>query len=248
MENQMKPLIGITCNFEDRTVSKINERQYDTLSNAYVTAVRKAGGIPLIIPNGLDKEELEEQAYRLDGLLISGGGDVDPAMYGKEAERDLCSGIHEERDQTEYDLLDYVLHYTFKPVFGICRGLQMLNVAMGGTLICDLPSAGKNVHSLTQYPREKFSHEITVKNGSILADILRDERRVNSFHHQAIDVPAPGLEVTAYSKEDEVIEAVEASGERYILAVQWHPEELIYNEDHLALFEKLVEEARKDRV
>ncbi|MCR4632633.1 MAG: gamma-glutamyl-gamma-aminobutyrate hydrolase family protein [Erysipelotrichaceae bacterium] len=248
MENEMRPLIGISCNFEGRTVSRINERKYDTLSNAYVQAVRKAGGIPVIVPNDLKKDELEELAYRLDGFVISGGGDVDPALYGKGSQRDLCSGIHEERDQTEHDLLDYVLHYTFKPVFGICRGLQMLNVAMGGTLISDLPSAGKNVHSLTHCPREEFSHEIVVKEGSILADILREERRVNSFHHQAIDALAPGLEATAFSKDDEVIEAVEALGDRYILAVQWHPEELIHNECHLALFEKLTEEARKDRV
>lgn len=246
MEEKIRPVIGITCNYEDRTVSDINKRKYHTLSNAYVKAVRKAGGIPVIIPNDMDKEELEELAYRLDGFVISGGGDVDPARYGQENEKSV--GIHKERDQTEYDLLDYVLHYTFKPVFGICRGLQMLNVAMGGTLIQDLPSAGKNDHSLTKCPREEFSHEITVKDDTILKDILRNERRVNSFHHQAIDKLAPGLEVSAYSKDDEVIEAVEALGERYILAVQWHPEELIENEDHLALFEKLVEEAAKDNV
>ena len=240
----MKPLIGITCNYPNRTVSSINSRKYNDLSSKYTEAIFHSGGIPVIIPNGMKKEDLEELVFRLDGILVSGGGDVDPSRYGKTNDGTV-GGISEVRDETELSILDFVLHYTRKPVFGICRGIQVINVALGGTLIMDLPSAGKNNHSLTDHRREEFTHEIIVKEDTRLSSILGNQRKVNSFHHQAIDRLAPGLVVSAYSKEDNVIEAVEAPGDRYILAVQWHPEELTHDPDHRRLFEEFVSQCEK---
>ena len=239
-----KPLIGVSCNMEEKLVSKINHRYVQTLSNTYIKAVEAGGGIPVIIPNSLNEEDLKTLADRLDGFIFSGGGDVDPAVYGGLSD-ETVGGVSDYRDETELALLKYVINETDKPVFGICRGVQIMNVEMGGTLIVDLPKAGKMRHSLTEYPREEFTHEIRVEEGSRLKEILKDENRVNSFHHQALDKVADGLFVTAYSVKDGVIEAVENRGERYILGVQWHPEELIAHEGHLALFKELVRQAKK---
>ena len=181
-----KPLIGISCNAEQHLISGINPRLYHTLSDKYVNGIRKAGGIPVIIPNGLDQDSLKELVESLDGFLFSGGSDVDPSCYGKEKD-DTVGDIWPIRDETELALLKRVLKETDKPVFGICRGLQIINVALGGTLFVDLESAGKMRHSLTDHPMKDFTHEIFVEDGSRLKDILKDETRVNSFHHQAID-------------------------------------------------------------
>ena len=237
-----RPLIGISCGISNYTVSMINERERQELNNTYIKAVEEAGGIPLIIPNGLKEETIEEIGEKLDGFIFSGGGDVDPSLYGKQSD-DSVGGVSFKRDDTEYKLLQHVLYHTKKPVFGICRGIQILNVAMGGTLIVDLQRAGKKKHSLTEKRREELTHEIVVKENTRLKQILKEERRVNSFHHQALDQVAEGLIVTAYSAADHVIEAVEAPGDRYILGVQWHPEELIAHEGHLALFKEFVRQA-----
>ena len=144
-----KPLIGITCNYSERTVSGINQRYYQDISSAYTKAVEAGSGIPVIIPNGLSEEDLKELADRLDGFLFSGGEDVEPCRYGRQDEEGLALFCR-ERDETELTLLKYVLNDTEKPVFAICRGLQILNVAMGGTLIIDLQESGKERHSLRE--------------------------------------------------------------------------------------------------
>ena len=241
-----KPLIGISCNAEERLVSNINMRFYHTLSDRYANGIRKGGGVPLIIPNGMDEESLKELAQGLDGFLFSGGCDVDPVCYGKE--KDMTVGeTWPIRDQTEIALLQYVLKETEKPVFGICRGLQAMNVALGGTLIMDLETAGKKRHSLIDRKRDEFSHEIIVQEDTRLKGILKEENRVNSFHHQAIDRLGEGLVVSAYSVEDEVIEAVEMPGERFVLAVQWHPEELTDHAAHQRLFDEFVRQAYQEK-
>ena len=241
-----KPLIGISCGVTERLVLKDIYREIQQLNSSYTRAVEESGGIPVIIPVGLNEEDLKQLTASLDGFLFSGGEDVDPSRYGKDDPEGLSSFCG-KRDETEFALLDHVLKETGKPVLAICRGLQVLNVAMGGTLIIDLPSAGRNEHSLTQYPREQFTHEIIVKEDTRLKCILKDENRVNSFHHQAIDDVAEGLIVTAYSAEDHVIEAAEAPGDRFILGVQWHPEELIASQGHRRLFEEFIYQAEGKR-
>ena len=239
-----KPLIGITCNYTEHNIHNVNIRYYQDVSSSYTKAIENAGGLPVIIPNNTDKETLIELADRLDGFLFTGGVDVDPSFYGKEDDGTMGE-VTIERDQTEIDLLKYVIYETEKPVFGICRGIQVINVAMGGTLIMDLPTAGKNIHSFSEKPRELFTHEIVVEEDSRLKEILEDEVRVNSFHHQAVDRLADGLRITAHSKDDGVIEAYELPGERYLLAVQWHPEELTHTKAHARLFEELVRQSSK---
>ena len=224
----MKPLIGITCNLEEKTIAGINKRNFHDLALTYTQAIQESGGIPLIIPNSLSPEEAIQLAQRLDGFLFSGGADV---------------GSTPERDETELLLLKYLLEHSRKPIFGICRGIQVINVASGGTLIQDLPSAGKNNHTLTDQPRKMFTHEIIVQEDTRLSRIMKKERRVNSFHHQAVDRLGKGLIVSAYSSKDQVIEAIEASDDRYLLAVQWHPEELTFNAAHRRLFTELVRQA-----
>ena len=237
----MRPLIAITCNVEHKTVAG-NDRIIQTINDAYIRAVESAGGLSLVVPNGLSEEDIAELAEKVDGLILSGGGDIAPECFGSDAEED-CHGVEPLRDETELMLARYFLDHTDKPVFGICRGLQLLNVALGGDLIVDLPKAGKEIHSFTGRPRNEFTHEIIVEEDSLLKRLLGEENRVNSFHHQAIDKLGKGLKVNAYSKNDHVIEGVEIPGERFILAVQWHPEELIENRYHKNLFEYFMKQA-----
>ena len=145
------------------------------------------------------------------------------------------------------DLLRFLLDHSDKPILGICRGIQIINVAMGGTLIMDLPTAGKDNHFLTDQPRKKFTHEIVIENDTRLSSVMKKENRVNSFHHQAVGRLAEGLKITARSAKDQVIEAVESANEKWILAVQWHPEELTFNPAHRRLFEELVRQAQWQR-
>ena len=233
-----KPLIGISCSYNPRESYGFHS-YVQQLNDSYIRAVKESGGIPVIIPNGLKETDYHELCDRLDGFLFSGGGDVDPLIYGKENDG-KADGISAERDECELTLLRYLLNETEKPIFAVCRGLQILNVAMSGTLIIDLMGEGKNDHSLVYHPRNVFTHEIEVEENTKLKAILQDENRVNSFHHQALDQAADGLIVTAYSSKDHVIEAVEVPGERFILGVQWHPEELIAHPGHKRLFESFI--------
>lgn len=238
----MRPLIGITCNLSERTVAEINTRIYQDLGKTYTDAINNAGGVPVIIPNDLKEEDIPVIAQKMDGFLFSGGVDVDPKRYGTENDGTV-KYITPERDETELLLLDYLLKHSDKPILGICRGIQVINVAMGGTLIMDLPTAGKNVHSFIERIRESFTHEIEIVENTRLSEIMRGENRVNSFHHQAVDRFGEGLIVSAYSVNDHVIEAFESENERWLVAVQWHPEELTFNEGHRRLFEELIRQA-----
>ena len=225
----MRPLIGITCSM-GQAIYSLNQdnvpQMQHRLGDSYVNAITQAGGVPVLLPNNLDITTVEEIAAGLDGFLFSGGGDVNPCLFGERATEKLGT-VTPRRDDFELALAQYVLSRTDKPVLGICRGIQVLNVAMGGNLHIDLPADGKLCHSLTMYPRNLQTHEITVVDGTRLEQVMGLKGRVNSFHHQAIKDIAEGLIVTAVSEPDQVIEAVEAPGERYIVGVQWHPEELV---------------------
>ena len=216
------------------------------LGDNYVKAVMEAGGIPVLLPNSTDLSCVEEIAAGLDGFLLSGGGDVDPALFGQRATAQL-GAVTPRRDDFELALARYIMNETDKPVLGICRGIQVMNVAMGGTLHIDLPSDGKLCHSLTMYPRNVRTHDIRVTDGSMMEDIMEGrEGRVNSFHHQAIREVADCFVVTAVSSEDGVIEAVEQPGERFVVGVQWHPEELTEFPEAKNLFRSFVKAASKE--
>jgi putative glutamine amidotransferase len=183
------------------------------------------------------------KAEHFDGILFAGGEDVDPSFYG-ELKPDETVHANRARDQFEFALLDRALHHRL-PVLGICRGVQMINVKFGGTLYQDLKAAGKQEHQQTA-PRPDATHSITVTDPeSELAGVVEGSCRVNSLHHQAIKVLGRGLKRTAYS-EDGLVEAVESADDYpFLMAVQWHPEEMVGQPEQRKIFEEFVDKCRR---
>lgn len=234
------PLIGITT-------SRISSRYgYPTISlpEAYTQAVQRAGGVPILIPLSLDPAALQTILFTLDGVLFSGGGDIHPHRYGAPV-HPLVDSVDEDRDEVELTLVSLVLERKL-PFLGICRGLQLINVALGGSLYEDLgtqyPGSLEHDCFLT-YGRDYLAHPVRVESGSQLSEILQsDNVQVNSLHHQGVRVLAPGLRCTAQAP-DGVIEAFELPDYLFGLAVQWHPEWLPGNMAMRGLFEAFIETA-----
>ncbi|MBM3907369.1 MAG: gamma-glutamyl-gamma-aminobutyrate hydrolase family protein [Gemmatimonadetes bacterium] len=197
------------------------------LNEAYVRAVQQAGLTPLVVPPSLSTDEARSVIARVDGLLLTGGEDVDPSRYGADR-HPATQKSHALRDATELALVGAARDRRL-PVFAICRGLQLLNVALGGTLVQDLniqrPSELLHAH---EHARRDRVHEVTITANTRLARAVGGSViRVNTLHHQAVDRIAPALHVTALAPDD-VIEAAESVDENWwVLGVQWHPEELI---------------------
>jgi putative glutamine amidotransferase len=244
MADPHPPTIGITCTTFQRDQ---NQRPPDTGQNqSYVDAVIRAGAAPLLIPNVTDKALLRTLYDRLDGLLLSGGGDIDPSYYG-ESRHEKCGLPSPERDETELTLIRWAIDEGM-PLLAICRGIQVLNVALGGTLYQDLQAQAPEAerHSWSPgYPRDYIAHAVSIGPQTRLARIVgADPLPVNSFHHQAIKDVAPGLTVTARAP-DQIIEAVEANGQAFVVGVQWHPEGLARDDVRAQrLFDALVKACR----
>lgn len=218
-----RKIVGITCS----TQAEGNSGPHQTLNRAYVRAVEQAGGVPVILPVTTEPEVIARYLGVLDGLLLSGGVDIAPACYGQEPHPQL-GAVDTDRDTTEMPLIRQALQENM-PLFAICRGIQSLNVAMGGTLYQDLPSQRPSDihHYQTKIgkARHEFQHVIQIEPGTRLESIVGgDAMPVNTMHHQALQDVADGLVVTAHAP-DGVIEAVEAPAKRYVVAVQFHPEE-----------------------
>ena len=229
------PVIGITGNYTQETC---------TLAEGYYQSVLKAGGIPFIIPPFHETDRLGELLDRLDGIIFSGGGDINPLLLGEEPIKELHS-ITPERDQQEL-LLARLAYDRQIPMLGICKGIQIINAALGGTLYQDIHTQMEGIrikHSQDQ-DRRYPSHQVTISRGSILEKIFGTELAVNSFHHQACKSAAPGLKVTAMSS-DGVIEAIESDEFKSIMGVQWHPETYILRNstEMLPIFEWLISES-----
>ncbi len=208
---------------------------------AYIKAITRAGGLPLIVAPNLPEGNIQELIELGDGFLLCGGGDVEPSRYGA-ASCGRLSGVDLPRDQFEIDLIQALVQAD-KPFLGICRGVQVLNVALGGTLICDiasqLPQAGKHDY-YPDYPRDLVVHELSIAPKSLLAEALGViEIGANSIHHQALDKLGEGLLVNARSN-DQVIEGVELPSKRFILGVQWHPECMPESPQMQHLFEAFI--------
>ncbi len=240
-----KPLIGITAS---TLVDGIQEsgrpgETENAISQAYVDAVEAAGGIPLIVPLVHNSGTAHDILRILDGLLLSGGGDIDPGLYGQEPHRFL-KVVDVRKDRLETALLQQALRQDM-PVLGICRGMQVLNVAAGGTLIQDIPSSAPSRIQHSQHATSPVpTHKISVGKGSLLARILgQRELRVNSYHHQAVDRVAPGFTATAKAS-DGIVECIESRKHKFVLGVQFHPE-MIFREYPVfqKLFEALVRES-----
>jgi putative glutamine amidotransferase len=236
MGSAQRPLIGIPTQTL-HVIEGIPERLPPSwvMNQRYSRAAAAAGGIPVMVPLIEDLPTLRALYDRLGGLLLAGGVDVDPAAYG-EVRTPLTGAIDPARDRVEIQLARWALAEG-KPIFGICRGLQVLNVALGGTLLQDIaaqhPGAIKHDYFPTQgYSRDHEAHHVRVTPGSRLhAALAAQEIPVNSMHHQAVADLGMGLRVTAVAA-DGVIEAIEAADHRFALAVQWHPESL--RGDHAA--------------
>ena len=214
---------------------------------SYTEAITEAGGVPLLIPLGLTEAALLTVLDRVDGVLLPGGGDIEPEFYRGRSHLSLW-GIDSERDRTELILAREAVQQR-KPILAICRGIQVLNVALGGTLWEDIGSMVPNAleHDLTNgTPRNHLAHPVQIRPDSHLARIIgKTECKVNSIHHQAIRDLAPELMVTAHAP-DNVIEGAEIPDHPFAVAVQWHPENLISDDPAmLALFRGLVEAAAR---
>ena len=237
----MKKIVGITCSTQPAG-EESGGRQM--LNRAYIWAVEQAGGVPIILPVTREPDVISRWLGIIDGLLPSGGVDVAPACYGQTPHPRL-GDVDDDRDATELPLLRAALAQDM-PIFAICRGIQVLNVALGGTLYQDLPSERPSdiVHSQEKLkiPRDQFSHSIAIEPHTRLAEIIgADTMQTNSFHHQALrDVAAP-LVVTAVAP-DGVIEAAESQTHQYVVCVQFHPEETaVRDENSRRLFKAFIE-------
>lgn len=234
----MKPIIGVTMT--------TNNGQY-CINEVYVKSVLQAGGIPVNIPFGTGScaEQLLE---KLDGLLFTGGVDVHPHYFHEEPHIHLGE-IMQERDEVEMALLKGAVEKKV-PILGICRGIQMLNVAMGGTLYQDIQSQYEQtaiLHS-QKAARKEPTHYVHIKKESKLYNIIGEEKiRVNSFHHQALKEVPEMFEITARAS-DNIIEAIELKDYPYCLGVQWHPEEMAVAHDDSAkqLFKSFIEACSRE--
>ncbi|NUT38954.1 MAG: gamma-glutamyl-gamma-aminobutyrate hydrolase family protein [Thermoactinospora sp.] len=223
-----RPVIGITCYVEPARFT-VWDMKVALLPYMYVEQVVRAGGQPVLIPPAGDPSELPA---RLDGLILAGGGDIDPSRYGT-APHPRVGYVREFRDAAEFTILDSALDRGI-PYLGICRGLQVLNVALGGSLHQHLPDVvGHEGHSPA--PATFGQAPVKIVPGTKLAGILPANPTVPHYHHQAIDRLGDGLTVSAHA-DDGTIEAVEIEGRAFALAVQWHPEAA----EDCHLFEALV--------
>ncbi len=219
----MRPLIGISI----AAGLSPNGRPYHRSYAMNAQAIMDAGGLPVYVPTGLPDDVLRELYERLDGVMLPGGGDVRPIVYGADA-HPLTNTIDDARDTLEISLARWAYDDDV-PLFGICRGHQVMNVALGGTLVQDIPSeVGADIPHETPdtEARSTIKHAVTIAPESRLASILGETRvQVNSLHHQAIEQIAPGMTITALAP-DEIVEAMESPDKTFALSVQWHPEDL----------------------
>ncbi len=238
MNHKKKPLIGLTSSHNVHTDEV-------SLTPYCPRAILAAGGIPVILPLEASEEDLKRLVTELDGFLFTGGPDPHPFLFGEETHAG-CGDASVKRDRMELTLLKLVMEQQ-KPIMGICRGIQIINVGLGGTIYQDIPSQTERAFPIAHrqpFPHRVPSHTVQITPGSLLERICRGESetpdggdapgsgrtsplilRVNSTHHQAVRDAAPGLSVCAYAP-DGIIEGAVMEGYPYLVAVQWHPEYL----------------------
>lgn len=233
----MKPIIGI--------LAEIDIEQNTKVQNTYIKVIEESGGIPILLPYVTASQTMEYFVNICDGFLFTGGADIDPKRYGEQP-KDTCGIIQYFRDEFEFNMFQMVIQ-TSKPIFAICRGAQLINVALGGTLYQDLPSELPTQIAHRQR-EEKFSpsHEVRVLGNTPLYQMTGAERIcANSFHHQAVKTLGNGLEVMAIA-DDGVVEAFYLTGQRYLCAYQWHPERLYaIDADNRRIFDDFIKACQR---
>jgi putative glutamine amidotransferase len=235
----MQPIIGITT-FEGRNPDGL---PIDTLLHAYIHAIIQAGGVPVLIPSMLAEQGWNVLYERLDGVLFSGGGDIAPEYYHGEKHQRIA-GIDSLRDTIEFNLL-HALIDDGKPFLGICRGIQTVNVGLGGTLYEHLGEQFRSEidHTYPSTMRTTLVHEVKIEEGTRIAEVVGEPiLKVNSLHHQGLKDIAPELRITGYAP-DGLVEAVELPDHPFGLAVQWHPEWMTDQLSTRKLFKAFVEAA-----
>jgi len=241
---ELFPLIGISTGKRQAPDSPL---PFLGAAVTYSEAISLAGGVPVLIPYTPSEQPLRALFERLDGIILSGGGDVDPAAYHAER-RPQTDNVDTGRDKAEFLLARWAVDED-KPLLAICRGIQVLNVALGGALIQDIPSEAPGALEHAQKPPDfaRIMHTVSVTPGTALSRALNttdEELPVNSLHHQAIGLAAAGLCVAARAP-DGVIEGAEIPGRRFTIGVQWHPEALVKTHTPMRhLFQALVRAAR----
>lgn len=244
-----KPIIGIAPQYD-------YEKNRIFVVQNYLNSIKLAGGIPVILPLNIERRELETIVELLDGVLFPGGPDIDPFTFGEETHEN-CGLVLPERDLLEESLF-HLAYKRQKPILGICRGIQVLNVFLGGSLYQDLSEFKPYYHvnfdnlstatPISHYQKSEnhvLSHSILIEDNTLLSKITNQrEIRVNSFHHQGIKELAPSLIVSARSK-DFLVEAIEHPDYKFFLGVQWHPEHLSSFDKHAYnLFHGFIEACR----
>ena len=240
----MRPVIGISAHPTLHDY-RGNKSTIQSCGENYLFSLEAVGAVPLILPIYDDPEALDRYVGLCDGYLIPGGIDVNPISYGETP--------HPLLETTRLDFDEYQLHFiermrvSKKPVLAICRGIQIVNVAYGGTLYQDVSLHGEGTmrHSQVDITPGGISHRVSIEDGSILHRLYGSELWTNSYHHQSIKDLGAGLRITARA-DDGIIEAVEATDHPYLHAVQWHPESFFVRPDNymLAIFEDFVKQCR----
>jgi putative glutamine amidotransferase len=235
----MKPLIGITTNQS----TNANGQATVMLMQSYINAIIEAGGVPVLIPSMIHDDGWDALYPRLDGILFSGGGDIALEHFSGEPHPRVYN-VDPERDSIELKLI-HASASDGKPFLGICRGAQLVNVGLGGTLYTHIPDQlpGALDHAYPGLLRRVLVHEIKVEEGTRIAEIMGEPiLKVNSLHHQGLKDIAPSLRVAGHAP-DGLVEAVELPGHPFGIAVQWHPEWLTDQESTRKLFRRFVEAA-----
>ncbi len=238
MPFKSKPIIGLPCaistNKDGLTTYVINQK--------YITALIRCNASPVLLPIELSTQDIQLHMQTCDGFMLSGGGDLDPAIFNGEP-HERVYGIDPLRDTFEISLVK-VLMGAQKPLMTICRGTQVLNVAMGGSLYTDIASQVPDAQRhdwFPGYPRDRIAHQVHLEGGSILQDIFdKPDIPTNSLHHQAIKDVGEGLKVTAIAP-DGIIEGLELPSHPFLLGVQWHPEWLQDDPRTMKLFQAFVD-------
>lgn len=250
---RQRPVIGITCNYDEGdqigmiTSMGVSRQKWQFLADNYMTAVEQAGGIPVIIPIYQNFETFNMVLSCLNGVILSGGNDVSPECYGEHIS-DKCGVLSAARDKQDLAIASCLLERKNLPVLGICRGIQVVNVAAGGTLHQDLHSDGFKEHSLDDSPMNQPVHTVRLREGTKLRHIFGCETlSVNSYHHSAVDRTADCFSGAGES-EDGVLEAIELKNHPFFMAVQWHPEMMFDDKAQQTLFKAFIAACEENRL